>query len=178
MKTLISSVCLTLCLVALVAGASAQTTLNFSNLPLVSTPSPMPNGYGRLDWGNFFYVNPFGWSGAGPGYRLGPRTGDVVFVGGRFCRLDGHACYGTLADAQGFILVSADVSAGFGPAAVTVTAYNNGTYLGTANYFLTTQMRTVNFPSSWGVATQVVFQVTGDSDGLVMYSLSLYTLGG
>ena len=52
MKSLISTVCLTFCLLALVVGASAQQTLNFANLPLVNTPSPMPNGYGQLNWGN------------------------------------------------------------------------------------------------------------------------------
>ena len=179
MKSLISTVCLTFCLLALVVGASAQQTLNFANLPLVNTPSPMPNGYGQLNWGaNLYYVNPYGWSGAGPGFKLGPQGEDVVFVGGKDCRLVGYTCYGTLTDSLGFQLVSARVAAGFGPTTITVTAYNNGNVLGSASYPLTTQMEMLNFPASWGVATEVVIQVTGEPDDLVLYSLSLYTLGG
>jgi len=64
------------------------------------------------------------------------------------------------------------------PTAITVTAYNNGSVVGTANYFLTTQMQTLIFPQSWGVATEVVIQVTGVPDDFVLYGLSLYTLGG
>jgi hypothetical protein len=178
MKSTITTACLILCLFALLTVASAQEQLNFSQLPLVNSPSPMPSGYGQFGWGNFFYVNPNGWSGAGPGYKLGPQTQDVVFVGGVNCRLVELACFGYLTDSQGFQLISANVAGGYGPTAITVTAYNNGAFLGSAQYFLGTQMRTLNFPSSWGVATEVVFQVTGQPGGLVIYSLSAYTLGG
>ncbi len=178
MKSLIATACLTFCLMTLVVGAGAQQTLNFANLPLVNSPSPMPNGYGQLDWANFFYVNPYGWSGAGPGYQLGPQGEDVAFIGGEYCRLSGNTCFGVLSDPEGFVLVSADAAGGFGPAAITATAYNNGRYVGTANYFVTTQMRTLTFPSSWGVVTDISLQVTGDTGDFVVYSLSLYTLGG
>ncbi len=179
MKRLMLTSCLILCVLALLMGASAQENLNFANLPLINTPSPMPDGYGQLNWGNnFYYVNPYGWSGAGPGFKLGPQGEDVVFVGAKNCRLVGYTCYGTLTDALGFQLLSANVAAGFGPTAVTVTAYNNGNVLGSANYFVTTQMQTWNFPADWGIATEVVFQVSGEPDDLVVYSLSLYTLGG
>lgn len=178
MKPLTSVLCLTLCLLAFAVGASAQEKLSFSNLPIVNTPSPMPNGYGRLDWGNFFYVDPYGWSGSGPGYKLGPQGEDVVFVGGLFCRLSGYACFGTLSDSLGFELVSADVAGGYGPTQITVTAYNHGAFLGSAQYFLGTQMRTLTFPSSWGIATEVVIQVTGEPGSLVVYDVSAFTLGG
>ena len=39
-------------------------------------------------------------------------------------------------------------------------------------------MQTLIFPQSWGVATEVVIQVTGVPDDFVLYGLSLYTLGG
>lgn len=179
MKRMISTAIWILCLLAMVTTASAQQNLNFADLPLVNTPSPMPDGYGQLGWGNnLYYVNPYGWSGAGSGFRLGPQGEDVVFVGARNCRLVGYTCYGTLTDPRGFQLVSANVAAGFGPTTIVVTAYNNGNVLGSANYFLTTQMRTLNFPADWGIATEVVIQVTGQPDDLVMYGLSLYTLGG
>ena len=178
MKPLISVLCLSVCLLGLVSGTSAQEKLSFADLPLVSSPSPMPNGYGRMDWSNFFYVNPYNWSGSGPGYMLGPQGEDVVFVGGLFCRLSGYACFGTISDRLGFQLVSADVSGGYGPTQITVTAYNNGTFLGSAQYFLGTQIRTLTFPSSWGIATQVMIQVTGEPGSLVIYDISAYTLGG
>jgi hypothetical protein len=178
MKRFLPIACLTLCLLSLVIGAGAQEQLNFSQLPLVNTPSPMPNGYGQFDWGNFFYVNPYGWSGAGSGYQLGPQGEDVAFVGGEFCRLSGYACFGTINNARGLQLVSATVAGGFGPTQITVTAYNNGTFLGSAQYFLTTQIRTLNFPASWGIATEVMFHVSGEPGSLVIYNLSAYTLGG
>jgi len=176
MKTLIATLSLTLCLLALVIGASAQEQLNFSQLPLIDSPSPMPNGYGQLDWGNFFYVDPSTWSGAGPGYKLGPQTEDVVFVGGLVCRLSGYACFGTISNQAGFQLVSATVAGGYGPTQITITAYNNGTLLGSEQQFLGTEQQVLNFPQSWGLATQVMFQVTGEPGGLVIYNVSAYTV--
>jgi hypothetical protein len=176
MKSLFSTSCLILCLLALTVGASAQQQLNFSNLPLVNSPALMPNGYGGLNWGNFFYVDPFEWSGAGSGYELGPQGQDVAFIGGLFCRLGGNACYGVLSSSATFELVSAQVAGGYGPAAVTASAYNNGTYVGSMNFFVGTEMRTVNFPSSWGLVTEVQLQVTGQTDDLVVYDVSLYQI--
>lgn len=174
MKTLISTACLILCLMALVTGVAAQAQLNFSNLPLMSTPSLMPNGYGGLSWGNFFYVDPFDWAGAGPGYRLGTNNGDVAFIGGLFCLLQANSCIGVLSNPGGFELVSAEVAGGYSPAAVTATAYNNGTYIGRMNFFVGTSKQAVNFPSSWGMVTEVQFRVTGQTDDLVFYNVSLY----
>lgn len=178
MKSLLSTACLILCLLAVAVGASAQEQLNFSQLPLVSAPAPMPNLYGQLSWGNFFYVDPYEWSGAGTGYKLGPQGRDIAFVGGAYCQL-GPAqpvCSGTLSDPAGFQLVSAEVAGGFGPAAVTALAYNNGTYVGTKNFFVGTNIETVNFPSSWGLVTDITLQVSGQVNDLVVYNLSLYTV--
>jgi hypothetical protein len=175
-KNMTKTLVILACLLALVTGATAQQQLNFSNLPLVNSPSLMPNSYGGLGWGNFFYVNPYGWSGAGPGYRLGPQGEDVAFVGGLFCRLNGAFCYGILSDPSGFELVSANVAGGYGPSAVTATAYNNGAYVGSMNFFVGTAMETVNFPSSWGIVTEVQLQVAGQVDDLVVYDVSLYEI--
>jgi len=164
------------CLMALAAGATAQEQLNFSNLPLVNSPSLMPIGYGGLNWGNLFYVDPYEWSGAGSGYWLGPQGQDVAFVGGLYCRLNGNACYGVLNSSDGFELVSAQVAGGYGPAAVTATAYHNGTYVGSMNFFVGTDMRTVTFPSSWGIVTEVQLQVSGQTNDLVVYEVSLYQI--
>ncbi len=164
-------------LLALAIGANAQQLVNFSQLPLISSPSAMPNGYDQLNWGNFFYVDPFTWSGAGPGYQLGAQGEDVAFIGGEYCRLSGgNSCTGILSDSAGFELVSAEVAGGYGPAAVTAMAYNNGNYVGTKNFFVGTSAETVTFPSNWGIITEVSLQVTGQTNDLVVYNLSLYTI--
>jgi hypothetical protein len=178
MKTLFTTTGLMLLALVLVSGAGAQETLTFSNLPLIGEPSPVPNGYGRLDWSNFSYVDPYGWSESGPGYRLGPQGTDVVFVGGKVCRLYGYACFGTISNRNGFLLMNVEAAGGFGPTTIIATAYNNGRLLGAQNYFLTTERRTLTFPSSWGVATQVILQVSGAAGDLVLYNLTAYTLGG
>jgi hypothetical protein len=168
------------CLLALALGASAQENLNFANLPLVNSPAPMPNGYGGLNWANIFFVDPYLWSGSGPGYKDGPVGEDVAFVGGKVCRLLQEACYGTISSAGGptsFQAVSATVAGGFGTTYITVTAYNNGKYVGSGFYMLGTQMQTLNFPSSWGSITQLVFQTPNGGD-LVLYDLQVYLLGG
>src|SRR5271165_5937138 len=158
MDTMKNTLVLIACMLVLALGATAQEQLNFSDLPLVSTPAPMPNGYGQLNWSNIFYVDPSQWSGAGPGYRDGPiggtlRPQDVAFVGGKICRLLQEYCFGSISSAGGptsFQAVSAVVAGGFGPTNITVTAYNNGKYVGSSFYILGTQMQTLNFPSSWG----------------------------
>jgi len=178
MKSPFSKFCLVLGLLALAVSASAQQNLNFSDLPLVNSPAPMPTGYGQLTWGNFFYVNPYGWSEAGSGFKLGPQNEDVAFIGGEFCPLNGIACYGTLTDAQGFVALSAKVAGGYGPVSITATAYKNGKFLGSVNYSVASQVTTLKFPASWGVITELSFQASGQPGNFVLYSLSLYTLGG
>ena len=74
-------------LLAMAFPAAAQENLNFTNLPLVSAPTPMPDGYGQLNWTNIFYVDPYLWGGSGPGYKDGPVGEDVTFVGGKVCRV-------------------------------------------------------------------------------------------
>jgi len=168
------------CVLAVAFGAFGQENIDFSTLPLASTPSPVPNGYGGLNWTNFFYVDPSQWSGAGPGYKDGPTGEDVGFVGGRICRLMPETCYGTISSAGGpiaFQPVSAVVAGGFGPTYVIVTAYNNGTYVGSMSIPLGTQMRTLTFPASWGSITQLVFATPTGAD-LVLYDFQAYLLGG
>ncbi len=170
-------VLVTACFLSLTIGVSAQEQLKLSKLPLINSPAPMPNGYGQLNWGNFFYVDPYTWSGAGPGYKLGPQGEDVVFVGGEVCRLSGYSCFGSVSSDQGgFQLISATVAGGYGATQITVTAYNNGSFVGSAQYFMGTEQQTLNFPQSWGPASQVMFQVTGEPGSLVIYNLSAYTV--
>ncbi len=168
------------CILALAIGATAQENLNFSTLPLVSTPSPVPNGYGGLNWNNIFFVDPYLWSGSGPGYKDGPVGEDVAFVGGKVCRVLQEYCYGIVSSNGGptsFQAVSAVVAGGFGPTNITVTAYNNGNYVGSSFYIVSIQMQKLNFPPSWGDITQLVFQTSNGGD-LVIYDLNAYLLGG
>jgi hypothetical protein len=85
---------------------------------------------------------------------------------------------GTLSDSRGFVPGSAQVAGGFGPAVLTVSAYNNGTFIGSENYQVTTNISTLTFPSSWRVVTEISIQASGDPGDFVVYSLSLCTLGG
>jgi len=168
------------CLLALAIGAAAQEDLNFASLPLLSTPSSMPNGYGSLNWTNIFYVDPYLWSGSGPGYKDGLTGEDVAFIGSKVCRVLQEACYGTISSNGGpssFQAVSATVAGGFGPTSITVTAYNNGNYVGSAFYSLGTSMQTLTFPASWGSITQLTFQTAAGGD-LVFYDVKVYLLGG
>jgi hypothetical protein len=179
-KTMKKILVLLACVVALALSASAQEYLNFADLPLANSPTPMPNGYGQLNWTNIFYVDPGQWSGAGSGYKDGPGNQDVAFVGGKVCRLLQEYCFGTISSSGGptsFQAVSAIVAGGFGPTNMTVTAYNNGKYVGSSFYILGTQMQTLKFPPSWGSITQLVFQTAGGGN-MVLYDLNAYLLGG
>jgi len=188
MDTMKKTLVLLACVFALTLGATAQEQLAFSDLPLVSTPTLLPNGYGQLAWSNFFYVDPAEWSGAGPGYKLGPDRGDVAFIGGKSCiyeyqkgiQLLPEACYGTISSAGGptsFQAVSAMAAAGFSPNNITVTAYNNGTYVGSSVYSLTTLPQNISFPASWGAITELVIQTDASGD-FVLFNLDVYRLGG
>lgn len=165
---------------AVAIGASAQEDVNFASLPLVSSPTLMPNGYGQLNWNNIFYVDPYRWSGAGSGYKDGPSDRDVAFVGGKICRELQQACYGTITSQGGstaFQAVSATVAGGFGPTYFIVTAYNKGSYVGSMSLPVSTSMRTLTFPASWGSITQLTLQTDAGGD-LVLYDLQVYLLGG
>jgi len=176
MKHLISTTCLLLCVVALVGSASAQRNIHFGPLPPAKVPEPMPAGYGGVDWDNFFYVNPYAWPAAGVGDKLGTEGGDIAIIGSKDCRKMENVCFGKLNHAAGFTAVSAELAASYGPTQVLVRAYNNGHYLGWISIFASTERRELNFPSSWGVVTEIDFQVSGAPDSLAFYSLELYTL--
>ncbi len=116
-------------ILALVLGASAS-TVNFGALPAKTTPSLLPNGYGNLDWSNFYYVDPI-WSGAGDGFKRGPNSLDVAFMGGGQCEKEGVSCSASISSnsssstlVQGFTAQSAIVAAGFHSELINVSAYN------------------------------------------------------
>jgi hypothetical protein len=179
------------CLMALAISATAQNQINFTGLPPVSSPMPVPNGYDGFTWTNILYVDPAEWQMAGSGYKLTPNTNqDVAFVGGTTCLIPGRGenCFGSISvpstlnqgginNPLSFQLVSATVAGGFGPTAITVVAYNNGNYVGSAFYTLTGDLQTINFPASWGGVTEVTFQTAAMGD-LVIYNLQAYFLLG
>jgi len=154
-------------LAALALCASAQTYIDFHDMPMAVTPSPMPDLYPsgvNLYWDSFFYVTPGTWDGAGPGFWVGPNPHDVVFVGGPMCTL-AVPCSGSiklnplqlLPPVRFFTPVSITLSAGWLPNHVTITAFNNGTYVGAVTWALTTTPHTYQFPASWRHVSQLVF---------------------
>lgn len=169
-------VALLLLLVALAISASAQVTLDFSDLPDARTPTPMPNGYGNLNWSGVSYVNPFEWSGSGLGFKhLEKIDGKDVAFGGGPCM--GIACHSSLSSPFGFQVVSAQVSAGYTANSVTVIAYYKGKYVGSQVYNLATDVQAITFPSSWGIITQLIIQPSPGGT-FVLYELNVYNLGG
>jgi hypothetical protein len=157
-------------LLGLALGASAQELVNFSDLPHISNPSPVPDGYGNLTWTGFFYVDPYEWGGAGQGFKHGPTGQDIGFSPYACGTIP--TCYATISSSTGLRLVSAHAAAGYGQNPLVVTAYYKGKYIGIQTFMMTTDMQELDFPPSWGIVTQVVFQ-----GSVVLYDVSAYTLG-
>jgi hypothetical protein len=136
---------------------------------------PVPVGYGGLNWSNFWYVDPSQYPGACPGYHLFTHR-DIAFIGGQFCGPVKPGCYGVITSpGKAFIPVSALVAAGYQANQITVLAYNNGAFVGSVSYNLTTRPQVVNFPGSWGVITEMQIQ-TDEAGDLVLFDLSLYSI--
>src|SRR5271157_4235059 len=91
-------------LLGLALAANAQGSFNFSNLPDVSAPTPVPNDYGGVNWTGVFYVDPFEWSGAGPGFRHTQNNAgkDVAFAP---YACQASTCYASISsvDGRGFL---------------------------------------------------------------------------
>jgi hypothetical protein len=156
--------------------ASAQ-TVTFAALPAVSNPTLLPNGYANLNWANFSYVDPL-WSGAGIGFKQGPNALDVAFMGGGMCELTEVSCSASISSnaltagsVAGFQARSAIVAAGYHSETISVSAYNQGHYLGSQKYNLTTSLQQINFAASWGTITQLVMDTTKGT--VVLYALNM-----
>lgn len=171
--------CVLLLAVSTVA-ANAQDQLNFADLPLIATPAPMPAGYGNLNWGNMFYVDPGLDASSGVGF-LNPLTHrDVAFVGGEFCAPVQSGCFGIISSPGGptaFQPVSALMSAGHRANVVTFSAYRNGKFIGETEVTLATGPTLVVFPSSWGVITELQIETDEPGDA-VLLDLSVFYLAG
>ena len=66
------------CVIALAFGAAAQDGLNFTDRPLMSSPTQMPNGYGELNWTNIFHLDPAQWGIIKQIVFQTPGGGDMV----------------------------------------------------------------------------------------------------
>ncbi len=159
-------------------GAAAQQQINFSDMPLIGAPAPLPTGYGTLNWTNFWYVDPNQYADAGPGYRNLFTHRDVAFIGGQFCGPVGPGCYGVITpmgEHAAFQAVNAIMAAGYRAHPVTVRAYNQGRFVGSYRFIVTTLAQLVTFPATWGTITELQIQtdVAGD---LVVLDLSIYTI--
>ena len=177
-----SLVLITFVLVLAIAStaALAQEQINFSDLPSVATPTPMPLGYQGMNWANLYYVNPGLYSSSGPGYLNLLTHKDVVFVGGQFCGPVGPGCFGIISSPGGptaFQVISAVMVAGYSENNVSVSAYDRGTYKGTMNFVLTANPQLVHFPTSWGTITELQIE-TNRAGNLVLWGLSVYRIGG
>jgi hypothetical protein len=157
-------------------GTSAQ-TVTFAALPAVSSPTLLPNGYDNLNWANFSYVDPL-WKGAGIGFKQGPNALDVAFMGGGMCELTEVSCsasissnVSTASPVAGFQAHSAIVAAGYNSETISVSAYNQGHYLGSQKYNLTTSLQQIDFPTSWGTISQLVIDTTKGT--VVLYALNM-----
>ena len=163
-------------LLVVTIGATAQQQVTFADLPLIAQPAPVANGYGGLNWSNFWYVDPNQYQGAGLGYRNMFTRRDVAFVGGQSCAPVSRGCYGTIRSmgVHGAIqLESAMMAAGFATHQITMLAYRNGTYVGSFNVVLSTNPQCFMFPATWGTITEL--QIRTDEPGdFVVFWLSYY----
>lgn len=151
---------------AMALCASAQTYINFHEMPIAKAPTPMPDNYPDgmyVNWDNFFYVTPGIWSAEGPGFWVDPATKHniVAFIGGPTCQLPA-TCHGSIKLTPGpnvaaFTPIEIQVTAGWLPNRVIVTAYNNGTFVGRTIWQLTTEPQTLTFPNAWNNVTQLIF---------------------
>jgi len=169
--------------------AGAQTLIDFHDMPYAYAPSPMPDNYPKdmgLYWDNFSYVTPGLWSAAGPGFWVDPSSKpiDVAFAGGVLCNLT-VPC--TAMIKMNPIMVAAPMNKTFTPVTITlsagwqtnhviITAYNNGTHVGTVVWKLTTTPQTFTFPAAWRV-TQLAFtpDYLGNNATIPEGSVVIYT---
>jgi len=168
-------------ILALVLGASAS-TVNFAGLPAVPTPTLVPNGYGGLNWTNFYYVSP-AWSGAGDGFRRGPDSLNLAYMGEGACEKEGASCSASISSNSlglspnyGFTVQSAIVAAGNHSETINVSAYNSGQFVGAEQYSLSTSLEEINFPAAWGTITQLVIDT--NTGTVVLYALNIQSAGG
>jgi hypothetical protein len=146
--------------------ASAQTYIDFHQMPWANAPTKMPDIYPaefNLNWDNFYYVTPGLWAGGGPGFLVDPAVqhNTVAFVGGPFC-VSANVCHGSIkmvgANANAnFQPISISLTAGWAANTLSVTAYNRSEFVGNVVWKLTTSPQLFKFPPAWTNVTELVF---------------------
>lgn len=173
--------------------ASAQQTVLFQGLSATGTPSPIPVAYGGLNWSGMAYVDALqyvwanGTNAYGPGFFTGSHV-MLAFGGGPLCFPEyGGTTIANICESRitangvgpnalsGFMPASATVAAGwqdrFSPDSIVVTAYLNGSLVGSQRYSLSTNARVISFPN-WGPITELVIHPSPGS-AFVLYSLTM-----
>ena len=185
---------LSFAILGLALFASAQSYIDFTNLPATGNPYAIPETYGGLHWAGIDYVSCMLWDYTdgviemGQGFMAGPET-QLAFAGGPLC-------YQKHGGSTNVDVCPATIAAGVGPNAltqfrpdylwaaegwlsdgnqfITVNAYNNGVQIGSQRYFLTPQGRKIKliFPNAWGNVTELkIYPSPGGS--VVLYMLGL-----
>ena len=180
-------------LLALALAASAQTTIDFTNLGPAATPIAVPEGYAYLNWTGLDYVSPLLWTytngttETGAGFTSGPEA-MVAFGGGPLCykkhggKTSKNICSATIAAGVAdtalsqFTPVSVDMAAGWasdGAQSVVVQAYSDGNLMGSQKFDLGTQAQkfTLVFPN-WGPITELKF-IPSPGGSFVLYVLQM-----
>ena len=172
-------IALLVCILALAMCTSAQTLITFQNLTPSSTPIPVPDSFGTLDWEHVYSVDPVQWTGAGPGFTNGPDA-VIAFVGGNHvCIFSPSACKATISGSAAmprFQAQSASVSAGYQQNVVTFVGYLAGVEVGRQDFNLTVTNQVIDFPTTWGTIDQLKIwpHVGGGQFGsVVFYTLTI-----
>jgi hypothetical protein len=143
--------------VALVSGVAAQAeaeTLFFDDLPTDGSVNAIPNGYGGLDWSNFYAFNPAAFGYTGTGYNNGVvSTPNVAY--------DGYGDPATISSATLFTLVSGDFTGAWNNGLhILVQGYNGASLVDSVSFVVN-----VNGPMmetfDWTGLTSVVFTPSG-----------------
>jgi hypothetical protein len=182
--------------------ASAQQFVDFTQLPATSAPKAVPLGYGGLRWDAVefvaapLYPDANLYIGAGDGVNSGRGffTGNeamVAFGGGPMCykkystvsgavadgKVDTHICESSISawDTSVFEVDSMTVSDGWDASGdfITISAYNSGALVGSAQYKLSTSAQKLNLKSqNWGPVTELVIHPS-PAGSFVIYTMQL-----
>jgi len=176
---------------AALCASGQEMMVTFSDMPSVNAPTPLPDNYPTgtyLNWDGIYYVSPMMWSGAGPGFFTGPDT-RVAFLGGDMCKLSPAICSASVKIPVGptatlaFQPLNMVVAAGWASNNVVVLAYNQGTFLGSTSWKLSTTAHIFSFPANWTNVTQLTFipspvpsgaaRRAGQAGSVVIYTFTL-----
>jgi hypothetical protein len=145
-------------------AATAQTVVDFSGLPPTGTPQAIPSGYGGMNWANFDYITELLKHGtmnvAFPAFFAGPGPAVTTMA--------------AVDSSNAFIVVGMAVSGEYNTT-LTLTAYNQGIYVGSQSYPLAPVLTPIRPPSSWGAITEIRFACADSHRKAAIFNLSSVT---